>query len=123
MVRTLTSEELRYANLSVEELELIVGEYLLTGMSLQAKPRTPRDLRLAAKRWFKITRSDVAKIICGDPTVKSIVGDGTRDRNALIGAIIDLLQVVIFSSVPAAALATMIVHYGIDKLCPEFSGH
>jgi len=43
-----------------------------------------------------------------------------KDRNATLGALVEILGSHYGMTVPVAALSVMIMHYGVDKLCPAF---
>ncbi len=79
---------------------------------LDARPPRPETLIRTAKEWIENQREEIGKLIHANPKLKKIAYD-ERDKQTLIAALIDILTGY-FGGIPIAALATLIVHYGLD---------
>jgi hypothetical protein len=103
---------------SIDEIEVIVGEALLAD-DFGTKDASEAEKRQVARRWFENNLAAFRAHVCGSEVVKQgIAGPAKKDRNALLGALVDVLGSHYGTTVPVAALSVMIIHYGIDRLCP-----
>lgn len=109
-----------YAEMPVDVLEEAVGRYLMQGELGMRRPDAA-TLRRAARRWFASLREELAENICGNESLRKVwFGPRQKDRNFLMMAIGDAVAAIHGIPVPVGALAAMVLHYGIDSLCPEW---
>jgi hypothetical protein len=99
-------------------IELIIGEALLED-DFGSKPAGDEEKRAIARRWFESNLASFQRLICASAVVReAVLSPANKDRNALIGALIDVLNASFGLTVPVAALSVMIIHYGLGRLCP-----
>jgi hypothetical protein len=99
------------------QLEIIIGDALLAE-EFGSKEHSDAEKRSVARRWFENNLDAFRRQVCGSSTVvQAAIGPAKKDRNALLGALVDVLGTLYGATVPVAALAAMIVHYGVDRLC------
>lgn len=108
--------------LPLDEIEIVLGEALL-GDEFGAKDASDAEKRRIARRWFEENLASFREHVCGSGLVKeALTGPGKKDRNAILGALVDILGSHYGMTVPVAALSVMIMHYGLDRLCPAIAG-
>lgn len=108
--------------MSPAEIEIIVGEALLAD-EFGAKDAGDAEKRKVARRWFENNLPSFRERVCGAELVSEVLrGPNKKDRNALFGALVDVLGAHYGVTVPVAALSVMIMHYGVDRLCPSGAG-
>ena len=108
--------------MSSDHIEAMIGEALLAD-EFGSKGVSDAEKRSIARNWFTDNLDRFRDLLCGSHAVRdSVLGPGKKDRNALFGALIDVLDAHFGVTVPVAALAVMIVHWGIDKVCPDLAG-
>ncbi|MEU6749381.1 hypothetical protein ABZ914_24425 [Spirillospora sp. NPDC046719] len=104
--------------LPLDEIEVLIGEALLAD-AFGAKDANNAEKRLVARRWFQANMEAFRAAVCGSGAV---VASADKDRNALLGALVDVLASRFGVTVPVAALSVMIMHYGVDRLCAAPGG-
>lgn len=110
-------QELQYLEMGDDELDLILGDALLKE-SFGNASMSDDEKRQAAKNWFKSNISIFAKSICEDNSIGNIlIGKDKKERNILICSVLDVVLKSLGVSVPVAALAAKILHYGVENLC------
>jgi len=105
---------------SPEEIEVLIGEALLAD-DFGAKDASDAERRAVARRWFEANLGAFRMLVCGSAALRAVFGAGKKDRNALLGALADVLGSQYGMTVPVTALSAMIIHYGLDKLCPTLA--
>ncbi|WP_157661003.1 hypothetical protein [Burkholderia ubonensis] len=111
--------ENHFATLSDDEIDLIIGEAILS-QTFGAKPQSDNEKRALAREWFVAHLPVFANAICdGNGPIQRIVGAEQKDRNLLIGEILDAVLKSIGVPVPVGALTVKIIHFGVDRLCRE----
>ncbi|MFF3863288.1 hypothetical protein [Streptomyces sp. NPDC002209] len=107
--------------MALDEAELVIGEALLAD-DFGSKEPSENEKRAVARRWFDSNLPKLRNLICGSAAVRAAaLGPGKKDRNALIAALVDVLGTSMGLVVPVTALSIMIMHYGLDRLCPKFA--
>ncbi|MVZ99276.1 hypothetical protein F8568_002510 [Actinomadura sp. LD22] len=104
--------------LPLNEVEVMIGEALLAD-GFGAKDANDAEKRLVARRWFQANMEAFRAAVCGSG---SVVAGANKDRNALLGALVDVLGSRFGVTVPVAAVSVMIMHYGVDRLCAAPGG-
>jgi hypothetical protein len=107
-----------FLELPLDEIEVMIGEALLAD-GFGAKDANDAEKRLVARRWFQANMEAFRAAVCASG---SVVASVNKDRNALLGALVDVLGNRFGVTVPVAALAVMIMHYGVDRLCAAAGG-
>jgi len=111
--------ENHFSILSDNEIDLIIGEAILS-QTFGAKPQSDDEKRALARNWFVAHLPVFANAICDrNGPVQKLAGAEQKDRNLLIGEILDVVLKSIGVPVPVGALTVKIVHFGIDRLCRE----
>jgi hypothetical protein len=106
----------KYREMPMNQLEILLGEHLLAS-GLGSKPVTGEMKRRAGRNWFERNLHNLRAAICQkDSLVMSMFAREKKDRNMLFARICDLVAAS-FHLFPAAVIAGMVLHYGIDQLC------
>ena len=105
-------------SMSLDELDLLIGESLMEG-ELGMKPPSNAEKRRAAQKWFEINLKRFSGVVCSNKIVKDyLLGKENKTRNELLAAVIDtLLKLGGFGTIPVAVLSARIIHFGLDRLC------
>ena len=112
-----SAEDFAYLQLTPNELERKVGELLLAG-ELGGKPTRDADKIAAARRWFKTNTEAFAQAVCGNTLItQTLLGADKKERNAIFVAVFDAIARLQGLPIPVAAIAAMILNYGIKRLC------
>ena len=101
---------------SPAEIEILIGEALLAD-DFGAKDASEAEKRAVARRWFEANLDTFRALVCGSAALRAVFGSKKKDRNALLGALADVLGSQYGLTIPVTALSAMIIHYGVDKLC------
>jgi len=105
-------------SLSTEELELLLGEGLLSDQ-IGSKPIRDKEKKEISQRWFYKKLDLMADILCNDHFVQTeILSKKVTDRNIILSTLVDALSSA-FGMVPISVLAAMLIKYGLEKLCCE----
>jgi hypothetical protein len=108
-------------SLPVEDIEQLIGAALLAE-TFGSKEPSNQEMRATARRWFAANLPGIRSLVCESAVIRSgLGGRGAKDRNTLVGALIDVLGTRYGVTVPVAALAVMIIHFGIERLCPALT--
>ncbi len=114
-------ENLDALNKSVDELDLEIGR-ALSFDEFGSSEASDIELIERARRWFEINLDKLHGAVCESEAIREhFSGIEAQKRNELLAAIIDaLLKFGGFGTVPIASLAARVIHYGVERLCPNF---
>ena len=76
----------------------------------------------AGRAWLRQKRKSLAKLICLDDNVQTLLRQRNVNRLTLAGAILDLLLSVTWAIAPTS-VAVLLVREGIESLCEDFIPH
>jgi hypothetical protein len=106
----------KYLDMTMAELEILLGEHLI-GSGLGSKRMSDEMKRRAGRNWFEQNLHKLRAAICQkDSLLMSMFARDKKDRNMIFARICDLVAAS-FHLFPAAVIAGMVLHYGIDRLC------
>ena len=107
--------------MSADQIEVMIGEALLAD-EFGSKDVSDSEKRSIARQWFASNLDRFRDLVCGSDAVRdSVLAPEKKDRNTLLGALIDVLDAQFGVTVPVAALSVMIAYWGVDKLCPDLT--
>jgi|ERR1700722_13089630 hypothetical protein len=114
-----TQADLAFLTMTDDELLLVMGNHLTAG-SFGSKEASDDEKRQMARRWFDAYIEQVRPKICGNSSVRALLGKESQDRNGLFCLVFDILISNPHLGVPAGTLASRILNMGLAKLCPDW---
>ena len=108
---------LEIANLSSEELELMIGRHLLQKTS-GINEYSDEDAKESYNRLIKFNSQKIFKRLCEDGVLSVYRQKKIHEGFEVVCAIADVL-VGMHGQVPVLALSVRLMRYGIDQICLE----
>jgi len=106
----------RYLNMSADQLELAIGDGLLTD-SFGAQPPTPEARRSLGRNWFTQNLPQFRSIVCQSSSIRDYLANRrAQERLVILGSIGDAIAGVV-GVVPVGAVACLIFNFGLEGLC------
>lgn len=109
----MTEQEL--FNAQEEELLIEIGKAILPS-SLNALPRSRREILELSNRWVSVQTDKCRHLVCSNATIKELSDDGFSSQ--LVAALIALLETITIGTA-TTPLAILLCRRGIKHLCKD----